>query len=153
MTQLSMYVVCLAVALMLHSAAQAAELKVFASRAIWTVLTAIGPEFEKVSGHKLNTTTGLSPEFFKVTIPNDDISAELVAKGEVELGIVAVTQAFTTHGVELVGLLPPELQISTDFAGAISAASGNPDAARSLLIFLTGPKAKETIRTQGMEPL
>ena len=79
---------------------------------------------------------------FKVTIPNDDISAELVAKGEVELGIVAVTQAFTTHGVELVGLLPPELQISTDFAGAISAASGNPDAARSLLIFLTGPKAK-----------
>jgi molybdate transport system substrate-binding protein len=234
MTQLSMYVVCLAVALMLHSAAQAAELKVFASRAIWTVLTAIGPEFEKVSGHKLNTTTGepfdviaappgslaglitggkILPDSrigiarsntgvvvragapkpdissvenfkrallnaksitylpvpgvpqlieklglkdaiaFKVTIPNDDISAELVAKGEVELGIVAVTQAFTTHGVELVGLLPPELQISTDFAGAISAASGNPDAARSLLIFLTGPKAKETIRTQGMEPL
>ena len=32
----------------------------------------------------------------KVTIPDDDISAELVAKGEVELAIVAATQAFTT---------------------------------------------------------
>ena len=89
----------------------------------------------------------------KLTIPDDDISAELVAKGEVELGIVAATQAFTTHGVELAGLLPAEIEISTEFAGAISAASANPDAARSLLVFLTGPKAKETIRAQGMEPL
>jgi molybdate transport system substrate-binding protein len=88
-----------------------------------------------------------------VTIPDDDISAELVAKGEVELGIVAATQAFTTAGVELAGLLPAEIEISTEFAGAISAASANPDAARGLLGFLTGPKAKETIRAQGMEPL
>src|SRR5262249_6946895 len=39
------------------------ELKVFASRAIWTVLGEIGPEFEKNSGHKLNTIMGLSSEF------------------------------------------------------------------------------------------
>jgi hypothetical protein len=39
------------------------ELKVFASRAIWTVLGEIGPEFEKNSGHKLNAITGLSSEF------------------------------------------------------------------------------------------
>jgi molybdate transport system substrate-binding protein len=89
----------------------------------------------------------------KLTIPDDDISAELVAKGEVELAIVAAAQAFTTHGVELAGLLPAEIEISTEFAGAISAASANPDAARSLLVFLTGPRAKETIRAQGMEPL
>src|SRR5215813_4069408 len=48
-----------------HSAARTAELRVFASRAVWTVLTAIGPEFEKSSGHKLNTTTGLSGEFVR----------------------------------------------------------------------------------------
>jgi molybdate transport system substrate-binding protein len=247
MTRRSMFVVCLVFAsMLLHSTARAAELRVFASRAVWTVLTAIGPEFEKNSGHKLNTTTGLSVEFVrrinsgeafdviaappaslagliiggkilpnspigiarsgygvvvragarkpdigsvesfkhtllnaksitylpvpgvpqlmeklglkeaiasKVTIPNDDISAELVAKGEVELAIVAATQAFTTPGVELAGLLPAEIQIFTDFGGAISTASARPDAARGLLNFLTGPKAKETIRAQGMEPL
>ena len=43
--------------------AWSAELKVFASRAIWTVLGEIGPEFEKNSGHKLNTIMGLSSEF------------------------------------------------------------------------------------------
>src|SRR5262249_57481117 len=43
--------------------AWSAELKVFASRAIWTVLGEIGPEFEKNSGHKLNAITGLSSEF------------------------------------------------------------------------------------------
>ena len=43
--------------------AWSAELKVFTSRAIWTVLGEIGPEFEKNSGHKLNAIFGLSPEF------------------------------------------------------------------------------------------
>src|SRR5262249_16631234 len=42
-----------------------AELKIFASRAIWTVLTEIGPEFEKNSGHKLDVITGLSSEFVR----------------------------------------------------------------------------------------
>src|SRR5437764_7943728 len=43
--------------------AWSAELKVFASRAIWTVLGEVGPEFEKNSGHKLNVIMGLSSEF------------------------------------------------------------------------------------------
>jgi molybdate transport system substrate-binding protein len=46
-----------------HGAARSAELKVFTSRAIWTVLEKIGPEFEKTTGHKLNVITGLSSEF------------------------------------------------------------------------------------------
>jgi hypothetical protein len=33
-----------------------------APRAVWTVLTVIGPEFEKKSGYKLSTTIGLSTE-------------------------------------------------------------------------------------------
>jgi ABC-type molybdate transport system substrate-binding protein len=43
--------------------AWSAELKVFASRAIWTVLEESGSEFEKNSGHKLNAIMGLSSEF------------------------------------------------------------------------------------------
>ena len=38
----------------------------------------------------------------KATIPNTDIVSELVAKGEVEMVIVVVTQILTTPGVELV---------------------------------------------------
>jgi molybdate transport system substrate-binding protein len=43
--------------------AHSAELKVFASRAVWTVLREIGPDFEKNTGHKLTLTTGLSSAF------------------------------------------------------------------------------------------
>jgi len=81
------------------------------------------------------------------------ISSELVAKGEVELGIVAITQTYTTPGVELGGPLPSEIQIYTSFGGAVSATSKSADAARDLLIFLKGPRAVSVIKAQGMDPI
>jgi molybdate transport system substrate-binding protein len=88
----------------------------------------------------------------KVTVPSTDIVSELVAKGELELGVVVMTQILTTPGVELAGPLPPEIQFYTVFVGGISANSKAPDAARALLQFLTGPTAAPVIRSQGMEP-
>jgi molybdate transport system substrate-binding protein len=87
----------------------------------------------------------------KVTRPESDIVSELVAKGEVELGLVVVTQILTTPGVELVGPLPPEIQSFVTFAAGISATSSYPEAARDLVKFLTGPIATPVIRKQGME--
>jgi len=58
-------VACVLFVCISQSAARSAELKIFASRAIWTVLTEIGPEFEKNSGHKLDVSTGLSSEFVR----------------------------------------------------------------------------------------
>jgi molybdate transport system substrate-binding protein len=89
----------------------------------------------------------------KVTIPSTDISSELVAKGEIELGIVVITQMFTTPGVELAGPLPPEIQFHATFGGAVSATSKAADAARDLLAFLKSPAAIAVIKAQGMEPI
>jgi molybdate transport system substrate-binding protein len=226
--------------------ARCAELRIFASRAIWTVLTEIGPEFEKQSGHKLSVSTGLSSEFIrhidagepfdviaappaaldglikagkldadsktnlarsaygvavragapkpdissvealkrtllnaksitylpvpgapqlierlglkdaiasKTTIPNTDISSELVARGEVELAIIAITQTFTTPGVELVGPLPAEIQFYTTFGAAVSATSKFPEASRDLLKLMKGRTGLRVIQAQGMEPI
>jgi molybdate transport system substrate-binding protein len=88
----------------------------------------------------------------KVMRPESDIVSELVAKGEVELGMVVITQILTTPGVELVGPLPPELQSYVTFTAGISANSKVPEAARQLIKFLTGPTATPVIRAQGMEP-
>ena len=88
----------------------------------------------------------------KVTIPKEDIVNELVAKGEVEIGLLVITQMFTTPGIELAGPLPPDIQIYSVFEGAVSANSKAPDAARALLRFLTGPTAIPVIKAQGMEP-
>jgi molybdate transport system substrate-binding protein len=87
----------------------------------------------------------------KVTIPDTDAVSELVAKGELELGVVVITQILTTPGVELVGPLPPEIQYYTTFVGGISANAKAPDAARDLIRYLTGPMAAAVITSQGME--
>lgn len=233
-------------ALLPRSAATAADLKIFASRAVATVLEKIGPEFEKTTGNKLNVTIGLSSEFVarinaneafdifavppalldnlvksgkvaansktlllrsangvlvragapkpdvstveafkrallaaksvtylpvpgvpqllerlgikdavvaKATIPKSDTSAEMVAKGEVELAIVAITQGYTVPGVAIAGPLPPEIQYYTVFGGAVSANAQAPEAARALLNFLKNPTAILVIKEQGMEPI
>jgi molybdate transport system substrate-binding protein len=88
----------------------------------------------------------------KVTRPETDIVSELVAKGEIELGMVVSTQILTTRGVELVGPLPPEVQSYITFVGAISSDAAAPEAARSLIEFLKGPTALPVIKEQGMEP-
>ena len=56
----------------------------------------------------------------KTEVPDTEISTELVARGEIELAIIVVTQAFTTPGVELAGPLPKEIQRYSVFGGAIS---------------------------------
>ncbi len=89
----------------------------------------------------------------KVTMPDSDVVSELVAQGELELGIIAITQILTTPGVELAGPLPEEIQYFSVFAGGVSVNSKAPDAARDLINFLTGPTAWPVIKEQGMEPL
>jgi molybdate transport system substrate-binding protein len=68
----------------------------------------------------------------KVRRPDTDIVSELVAKGEIELGMVVITQIMTTPGVELVGPLPSEIQSYVTFTGGVSANAKAPDAAREL---------------------
>jgi molybdate transport system substrate-binding protein len=89
----------------------------------------------------------------KVTRPETDIVSEMVARGELELGIVVITQILTTPGVELVGPLPPELQSPIEFVAGVSVNSKAPAAAMELINFLRGPIAIPVIRAQGMEPL
>lgn len=88
----------------------------------------------------------------KVVRPETDIVSELVAKGEIEIGMVVITQIMTTPGVEIVGPIPHELQSYVRWSGGVSANSTALQAARDLLKFLTSPTAIPVFRTQGMEP-
>jgi len=74
----------------------------------------------------------------KVTLAETDIVSQLVSQGEIELGIVVITQILTTDGVSLGGPLPSEIQSYITFTGGISAGSKSIDAAKE--------------RSQRMEP-
>lgn len=88
----------------------------------------------------------------KVVRPDRDIVSELVAKGEVELGLVVITQILTTPGVELVGQLPAEIQSFAVFVAGVSTDSKVPAASKELIRFLTSPQAVRVMKLQGMEP-
>jgi molybdate transport system substrate-binding protein len=245
-------IACVAIstfALLTASASSAAEIKIFSTRAIMTVLQEIGPEFERQSGHTLNVSSDIaanmvrrveagedfdilvaspsqieslttrgkiiestrtpltrsgigvevragaakpdisSMEAFRRSLlsaksigylkegqsgvylhgvfermgvadairsktvrPDSDVVSELVAKGEVELGLVVITQILTTPGVELVGPIPAEIQSYITFAAGIGTQSKAREAAADLLRYLKSPAALPVIRAQGMEP-
>ena len=63
-----------------------------------------------------------------------------------------ITQILTTPGVELVGPLPTGIKAYVPFAAGVSVQARQPEAARDLIRFLTGPIAAPVIRAQGMEP-
>jgi len=103
--------------------------------------------------HQVFDRIGLADAIREKAIrPDTDIVSELVAKGEIELGLVVITQIVTTPGVELVGPIPNEIQSYITFTAGISATAKAPEPARALLEFLKGPTALPVIREQGMEP-
>jgi molybdate transport system substrate-binding protein len=87
----------------------------------------------------------------KTARPDADIVSALVAKGDVELGMVVITQILTTPGVDFVGPLPSELQSYVTFVAGISSQSRARDAATELIKFLLASRATAVIRLQGME--
>ena len=76
----------------------------------------------------------------------------LVARGEVELGFQQLSELIHLGGVDVIGPLPPAIQVVTTFSAGLCANSTQGDAARSLLDFMASPSSTEAKRRHGMEP-
>jgi molybdate transport system substrate-binding protein len=55
-------------------------------------------------------------------------------------------------GIDVLGPLPPAIQITTTFSAGLSVTSTMPEAVRDLLAFMASPAAAGTKRRNGMEP-
>ncbi len=76
----------------------------------------------------------------------------LVARGEVELGFQQLSELMHLGGVDVVGSLPPEIQVVTVFTAAVVTRSTRPEVVNALLSFLASPRADAAKRRHGMEP-
>jgi molybdate transport system substrate-binding protein len=76
----------------------------------------------------------------------------LVARGDVELGFQQLSELMHLPGIDVIGLLPAEIQVETVFSAAVCTASHCPAAAKAWLSFLTSPEADAAKRRHGMEP-
>ncbi len=77
---------------------------------------------------------------------------DLVASGEVEIGVHVISLMIGIPGIEIVGPLPAELQRSDPTSAAIMAGARDIAAAKALVEFLRTPAAAAVIKAKGMEP-
>jgi molybdate transport system substrate-binding protein len=84
--------------------------------------------------------------------PSGVFVGNLIASGETEIGFQQIAELVHFAGIDYVGPLPGELQRMTVFSAGIHAGAKQPDAARTLMKFLTAPAAAGVIRKHGLEP-
>ena len=82
--------------------------------------------------------------------PNGRVSV-LVSSGEAEIGLQQVSELMSNPDVEVIGMLPTELQQITIYAGGVTASAKQPDAAKALIQFLASPPAKAVYKTKGLD--
>lgn len=102
---------------------------------------------------KLMERLGIAAEMKPRTRLVDGVPvAEVVAKGEAEIGMQQINVILPITGIDYVGPLPPELQDYVVFSAGVLAVSRRPDAAIAMVKFMSAPEAAPLIRKSGMEP-
>jgi molybdate transport system substrate-binding protein len=87
----------------------------------------------------------------KTTLVPGAQSPDLVAKGEVELGIAQASEIVPVAGVQLVGPLPGDLGSLTLFTGGVGADTPSAAAAKAFIEFLSGPEAAPHFKSKGFQ--
>ncbi len=78
--------------------------------------------------------------------------AEMLARGEADLGFQQVSELVHAKGIDYLGPLPAEIQNITIYAVALHAASTVAEPAKALIRFMTSPEAEAPIRKMGLGP-
>ncbi|HEY6258286.1 MAG TPA: molybdate ABC transporter substrate-binding protein [Xanthobacteraceae bacterium] len=85
-------------------------------------------------------------------LPATNPAANAVANGEAELGITQISEILPYAGAELVGPLPPEIQLYTVYPAAVATDTKESAAANALIKFLTAPAAIAVLKAKGLSP-
>ncbi len=78
---------------------------------------------------------------------------EIVARGDAQIGFQQMSELRPVHGIDIVGVIPPEVQKITVFAGGVVANAQHGASGRALLAFLASAAAAPAIANTGLEPI
>ncbi|TQK03128.1 substrate-binding domain-containing protein [Herbaspirillum sp. SJZ107] len=76
---------------------------------------------------------------------------EIIAHGEADFGCQQRSELQPVKGIDIVGVLPQEVQLKTEFSAAVVRGSQHADAAHALLRFLAAPANAAAIEATGLE--
>lgn len=113
-----------------------------------TVNGASGMYFPKMA-ERLGIAAQISRKI--VTRPGGLIG-RVVAAGEAEIAFQQISELLSVPGIDLVGPLPPEVQVTIESATGVFSDSKNPAAAQALIDFFSAPTAADVYRAKGLEP-
>lgn len=77
--------------------------------------------------------------------------ADVVAKGEVEIGLQQINVIIPVEGADYIGPLPKELQDTVRFSGGVLTVSKQKELARAFLNFIASADAGPLLRRSAME--
>lgn len=77
----------------------------------------------------------------------------LVASGEATLGFQQLSELIRVDGIDVVGVLPPEIEIRTTFSGAVARTSALKEEAKALLAFIASGACDGVRRAEGLDPV
>jgi molybdate transport system substrate-binding protein len=83
--------------------------------------------------------------------PNGRVSV-LVSSGEAEIGLQQVSELMSNPEVEVIGMLPAELQQITIYSAGVTANAKEAEAAKALIKALTAPSAAPIYKAKGLDP-
>ena len=86
-------------------------------------------------------------------VPGQAESQDLIAKGEVEMGLYNLSEIPESKGLKIVGPVPAPLQLTTTYEGALMSDGSVPQAAREFIRFLSDPDARAKWLAAKLEPL
>jgi molybdate transport system substrate-binding protein len=76
----------------------------------------------------------------------------LVSSGEAEIGLQQVSELLSNPEVEVIGMLPAELQLTTIYSAGVTASARQGEAAQALIWALIAPSAAPTWKAKGLDP-
>jgi molybdate transport system substrate-binding protein len=74
-----------------------------------------------------------------------------LVRKEIEIGIQQMPELMAVPGIDIIGPLPPDIQMKTVFSAGLSTAAKNAEGGRALIQFLVAPQAAAVVRSKGME--
>jgi molybdate transport system substrate-binding protein len=83
--------------------------------------------------------------------PNGRVSV-LVANGEAEIGLQQVSELLSNPDVDVIGMLPAELQQTTIYSAGITASARQVEGAMALVKVLAAPSAAPIFKAKGLDP-
>jgi molybdate transport system substrate-binding protein len=82
--------------------------------------------------------------------PNSRVSV-LVSSGEAEIGLQQASELYSNPDVEVIGMLPPEFQQTTIYAGSVTTNAKQPEPAKTLIQHLATPAAMTIYKAKGLQ--